>query len=498
MNGASAKHTSGPRSPRPIASRPTGFAAYAVAATTAGNTRRGERAHEPVRAPDAQRQRADDHHGPGERLVPEQHGGQRRHQRERRRGRRTGADHRVAPRRRERRPQRARRRATTGSRRCRDTRWNTSERDPITINTATVTARIAGARRNCSLVLLHPGPRPIGRVGEPVAGVQPLHEQAAEARAAAHHQVADVAVVDLPHLLRRLARAPDVGRCRRGAGTSPRRRRPRAATPRVSTSPSASTNVRHEAARQHPPQRDRGVRLAQQPHTRTRRGARFGRRLPTRAPFVDRGREPVPHRGSPEPRARARRRAGRASTGRCRRSRATCFDVEAAELPEEVGAHEHRRVRHEEHVAHAVVLFLVDLARLDRRERHAVVVDRHADLEQDLGMVVVDELGPDDPGVRPVRLLDHHAHRVGIEHDVVVAEEQEGRALDRLQRLVGRGREPDVLGEPAHVRGRQLARRSAPSDRRRRRCRARAPTAPGSPGRRATRARPRATARPPT
>ena len=38
MNGASAKHTRGPRSPRPIAARPTGLAAYAVAATTAGSS----------------------------------------------------------------------------------------------------------------------------------------------------------------------------------------------------------------------------------------------------------------------------------------------------------------------------------------------------------------------------------------------------------------------------------------------------------------------------
>ena len=38
--------------------------------------------------------------------------------------------------------------------------------------------------------------------------------------------------------------------------------------------------------------------------------------------------------------------------------------VEAAELAEEVGAHEQVRRRQHEHVADAVVLFLVDLARL--------------------------------------------------------------------------------------------------------------------------------------
>ena len=67
------------------------------------------------------------------------------------------------------------------------------------------------------------------------------------------------------------------------------------------------------------------------------------------------------------------------------------------------------------------------------------MVDRHADLEQDVGVVAVDDLRADDAGVRPVGLLDHQPDRVGIEHDVVVAEEQEDRTLDRGERLV-RGR----------------------------------------------------------
>ena len=124
--------------------------------------------------------------------------------------------------------------------------------------------------------------------------------------------------------------------------------------------------------------------------------------------------------------------------------------VEAAELVEEVGADEHDRVRDEEDVAHGVVLFLVDLAGLDARERDAVVVDRHPDLEQHLGVVVVDELGPDDAGVRAVRLLDHHADRIRLEHDIVVAEEQEGRALHERHRVVRGRREADVRVQPAH------------------------------------------------
>ena len=105
----------------------------------------------------------------------------------------------------------------------------------------------------------------------------------------------------------------------------------------------------------------------------------------------------------------------RAPTSRARQHRSMSSEpgrVATSKPPssvEQVGADEHRGVRDEEHVPNAVVLFLVDLARLDARERHAVVVDRHPDLDQHVGVVVVDELGPDDRGVRPVRLLDHDA-----------------------------------------------------------------------------------------
>ena len=85
--------------------------------------------------------------------------------------------------------------------------------------------------------------------------------------------------------------------------------------------------------------------------------------------------------------------------------------VEAAELGEEVGAHEHHGARDEEHVAHRVVLLLVELAGLDARVRHAEAVDRLPDLEQDLRVVVLDELRADDRGVGPVRLLDQEADR---------------------------------------------------------------------------------------
>ena len=63
----------------------------------------------------------------------------------------------------------------------------------------------------------------------------------------------------------------------------------------------------------------------------------------------------------------------------------------------------------------------------------------------------LDELGADDAGVGPVGLLDHHLDHVGVEPHVVVAEQVEGRALDRAQHLVGRGAEPGVALEAAQV-----------------------------------------------
>ena len=66
--------------------------------------------------------------------------------------------------------------------------------------------------------------------------------------------------------------------------------------------------------------------------------------------------------------------------------------IEALELLEEVGAHEHRRGGDVEDVAHAVVLLLVELTGLDAGVRRAEAVDGAPDLEQDLGVVGAHEL----------------------------------------------------------------------------------------------------------
>ena len=64
----------------------------------------------------------------------------------------------------------------------------------------------------------------------------------------------------------------------------------------------------------------------------------------------------------------------------------------------------------------------------------------------DLGMVELDQLRSDDRGVGAVRLLDEEPHGGGVEHDVVVADEQEASALDRRERVVGRAAEAGGAG----------------------------------------------------
>ncbi len=103
--------------------------------------------------------------------------------------------------------------------------------------------------------------------------------------------------------------------------------------------------------------------------------------------------------------------------------------VEPSERSEQVGPDESDGARHVERVAHAIVLLLVELATLDVRDGIARLVGAHADRQQPLGVVPVDEFRPDDAGVRAERLFDHDLERVGLEADVVVAEQEERRAL---------------------------------------------------------------------
>jgi hypothetical protein len=115
--------------------------------------------------------------------------------------------------------------------------------------------------------------------------------------------------------------------------------------------------------------------------------------------------------------------------------------VEAAQLGEEVGPHQHAGGGDGEDVAHRVVLLLVELAAVDQRRGGAGLVNRQAHAEQAVGPVPVDQLGGHDARVGAQRLLHHEAQGVGLGGHVVVAEHQEGGALDGVEDVVGGGSE---------------------------------------------------------
>jgi hypothetical protein len=134
--------------------------------------------------------------------------------------------------------------------------------------------------------------------------------------------------------------------------------------------------------------------------------------------------------------------------------------VEPAEGVEQVGPHQQAGARDGQHLAHGVVLGLVQLAPVHEGGGHAQAVGRQPDAEQPVAVVPGHELRADDAGVGAERLLDEVAHGVAVEGDVVVEEQQEVGALDRAEGLVGGRRVPRVRVQAADV-GAGQARRDA-------------------------------------
>ncbi len=111
--------------------------------------------------------------------------------------------------------------------------------------------------------------------------------------------------------------------------------------------------------------------------------------------------------------------------------------VEAPDLGEHVAAYQRAAARNGEDVAHAVVLFLVELVTLDEWNAVAGLVDALTELQDPARPVPPHQLRADDSRVGAVRLLDQHSDRVGVERHVVVAEEVERGTLDDVENLVG-------------------------------------------------------------
>ena len=109
--------------------------------------------------------------------------------------------------------------------------------------------------------------------------------------------------------------------------------------------------------------------------------------------------------------------------------------VETLEQPEE-SARTRITTPHDEDVAHGVVLPVVDLTLDDTVDDGTALLTARPDVQEDSGIVPVDELRRDDAGVGAEGLLDGLVDGVGIDRHVVVAQ-QEGGALDHGQRLVG-------------------------------------------------------------
>jgi hypothetical protein len=103
--------------------------------------------------------------------------------------------------------------------------------------------------------------------------------------------------------------------------------------------------------------------------------------------------------------------------------------IEPVERLEEVGPDEGARAGDGEHLADGVVLLLVQLAPLAERQQHARTVDAEPDLQERAGIVPGHELGPEDAGVGPERLLDEGPHHTRIERHVVVAQQVERGVL---------------------------------------------------------------------
>ncbi len=154
-------------------------------------------------------------------------------------------------------------------------------------------------------------------------------------------------------------------------------------------------------------------------------------------------------------RAAGRQHPGPSAWARQQRSEVVAEVVDALVVPaqggEQVGAHQGAGAGHHEHVAHRVVLLLVELAHLHVGGEHAGLVGAHAHLEQAGGVVPVDQLGADDAGVGAERLFHQAANGVGLQGDVVVHEQVEGGALHQVGHVVGGGAVPGVVVQSAHV-----------------------------------------------
>ena len=119
--------------------------------------------------------------------------------------------------------------------------------------------------------------------------------------------------------------------------------------------------------------------------------------------------------------------------------------IKATQRGEEVRAHQGDTARGHEDVSFEVLLAVIDFAQLHAFADHAESVAVLADVEQGHRVVVFDNLRGHHSGVGPVGRFDQTSHAVGLEADVVVAEQPKGRSVHHHGRLVTGGPESTVF-----------------------------------------------------
>ena len=169
--------------------------------------------------------------------------------------------------------------------------------------------------------------------------------------------------------------------------------------------------------------------------------------------------------------------------------------VEAAQGPEQVGPHQRGAPRGDEDLAHAVVLLLVQLARLDQILDHADLVGGGPDGQQPVRIVPLHVLRGGDAGVGPEGLLHQAPDGIRRQDHVVVAEQQVGCPFHPLEHLVGGPAEADPPLQAHHEGAREARRPPGRWDPPGWPRRSPAPTGWGSPGRPGTTALARTTSR---
>jgi|TARA_R110002110_G_scaffold113366_1_gene281543 hypothetical protein len=127
--------------------------------------------------------------------------------------------------------------------------------------------------------------------------------------------------------------------------------------------------------------------------------------------------------------------------------------IESADLTKQVSPDQHERRWQREHVAHSIVLFLVNFAGVDSEIDLTKSVETEPDRLQQSRVVPFDELRTDNASVRTVDLFDEGADRVGFRSNIVVAQKEEPVVtFDEPQHFVSSGTKPRILSDASDKR----------------------------------------------